>query len=251
MWLQGGLYAARHLTDGHLPRTVVESLPGDIVRVLIAVGLWLETDSGIQIHDYLDYNPSSVTALQKRERARNRQVSHRNRQPVTPLVTRDKVRDSENVTPLVTRDSRARGTRPHPVQEQVRTHTETSSTSAGERQACVCWHDLWVERWPEGIPQIAPKRIAELERLEQQLGIGELNGRMIQYLADPSDWLIEHKHPVATFITRINSYEAKAPPDRPDRAVSGTARNATPRSEGTTTRVTPATGREQAWEARE
>ena len=175
----------------------------------------METDTGFLIHDYLAYNPSSVTVLQKREKAKNRVETHRQRKPVTPLVTRDKVRDKENVTPLVTRDSRARGTRPHPVQEQVRTHTETSSTSAGERQACVCWHDLWVERWPEGIPQIAPKRIAELERLEQQLGIGELNGRMIQYLADPSDWLIEHKHPVATFVNRINSYEAKAPPDRP------------------------------------
>ena len=47
VWLQGGLYAARHLTDGHLPRTVVESLPRDIVRVLIEVGLWLETDTGL------------------------------------------------------------------------------------------------------------------------------------------------------------------------------------------------------------
>ena len=38
---------------------------------------------------------------------------------------------------------------------------------------------------------------------------------MIQYLEDPADWLIEHKHPVATFINRINSYEVKAPPERP------------------------------------
>ena len=190
---------------------MVESLPGDIVRVLIEVGLWLETDSGIQIHDYLVYNPSSVTVLQKREKSKNRVVSHRQRKRVTPLQQRDR----ENVTPLQQRSSRARGTRPHPVQ-QVRTHTETSSTSAaGERQASVCWHDLWVERWPEGIPQIPHMRIAELERLEQQLGIAELTGRMIQYLEDPADWLIEHKHPVATFINRINSYEVKAPPERP------------------------------------
>ena len=171
VWLQGALYAARHLTDGRLPHTIVESLPRDIVRVLIEVGLWFETDTGFEIHDYLVYNPASVTVLQKRKRSRIRQDAWRNRQPVTPLVTHNNERDSEKVTPLVTRTSRARGTRPHPVQ-QVRTHTETSSTSAaGERQASVCWHDLWVERWPEGIPQIPHTRVAELERLEQQLGI--------------------------------------------------------------------------------
>ena len=110
--------------------------------------------------------------------------------------------------------TRARGTPPHPVQK-VRTHTGSSSTSAGERkQAGVCWHDLWVERWPEGIPQIPHTKVVELERLEQQLGIAELTGRMTLYLEDPADWLIEHKHPIATFINRINSYEVP-PPERP------------------------------------
>ena len=77
------------------------------------------------------------------------------------------------------------------------------------------WHDLWVDRWPEGIPQIPHTRVVELERLEAQLGLDDLTARMARYLDDEADWLIEHKHPVATFITRINSYEAKAPPDRP------------------------------------
>ena len=73
MWLQGALYAAQHLTDGHVPHTIVESLPRDIVRVLIEVGLWLETDTGLLIHDFLAYNPAAVTVLQKREKARYRQ----------------------------------------------------------------------------------------------------------------------------------------------------------------------------------
>ena len=214
VWLQGGAYAARHLTDGHLPRPVVERYPRDIVRVLIEVGLWSEIDTGFQIHDYLHYNPSAVTVLRKREKSRIRQDAHRNRNNVTPLLTRDTERDKGNVTALVTRTSRARGTRPHPVQ-QVRTHTGSRSTSADERQACVWWHDLWLERWPEGIPQMPHARALELERLEQQLGIDDLTNRISQYLADPSDWLIQHKHPVATFITRINSYEAQPPPARP------------------------------------
>ena len=152
VWLQGGLYAARHLTDGHVPHTVVESLPRDIVRVLIEVGLWLETDSGIQIHDYLVYNPSSVTVLHKREKARKRQESHRNRDTVTPLLTRDNERDTENVTALVTRDSRARGTPPHPTPLVPDTHIP-SSTSV-EPTAWGWWHDLWAKRWPHGILQM-------------------------------------------------------------------------------------------------
>ena len=177
----------------------------------------LETDTGFQIHDYLAYNPSSVTVLQKRERAKNRQETHRQRKPVTALVTRDKVRDTKIITPLVTRDSRARGTPPHPTPvQQVRTHTETSSTSAGERHASVWWHDLWLKRWPEGIPQLPHTRVVDLERLEAQLGLDDLTARMARYLDDDAEWLLKHKHPVATFITRINSYDVEGPPDRPE-----------------------------------
>ena len=206
VWIQGALYAAQHLTDGHLPQTIVERLPGDIVRVLIEVGLWLETDSGIQIHDYLVYNPSSVTVLHKRERSRIRQETHRNREPVTPLLTRDKERDSENVTALVTHASRARGTPPHPTPLVPNTHIP-SSTSA-ERNVWGWWHDLWAERWPQGILQMPQTRAGELERLEQQLGLEELRHRMARYLDDQDSWLLQHKHPVGGFIARINSYEA-------------------------------------------
>ena len=177
----------------------------------------METDTGFLIHDYLAYNPDSVTVLQKREKARNRALAHRQRKRVTPLVTRDDERDAEKVTPLVTRYSRARGTPPHPTPvQQVRTHTETSSTSAGERHAGVCWHDLWLERWPEGIPQLPHTRVVELERLEAQLGLDDLTARMARYLDDEAEWLLKHKHPVATFLTRINSYDVEGPPDQPE-----------------------------------
>ena len=154
--------------------------------------------------------------LHKREKARIRQDAWRNRNPVTPLHERDTQKSAVNVTPLVTRTSRARGTRPHPTPvQQVRTPTDSSRTSVGERQACVCWHDLWLERWPEGIPQLSATKVVELERLESQLGLEELTARMVRYLDDEAEWLLLNKHPVATFISRINTYDAPPPPVRP------------------------------------
>ena len=108
VWLQGALYAARHHTDGHIPRTIAITFPADIVHVLITVGLWSETVEGLLIHDFLSYNPSSVTVLHMREKGRIRQKSWHNRNPVTPLRERDTGPSDEIVTPLVTRDSRAR-----------------------------------------------------------------------------------------------------------------------------------------------
>ena len=123
VWIQGGLYAARHLTDGHVPYTIVNTYPRSVVQVLYKVGIWSVTDSGIQIHDYLAYNPDAVTVLQKRKKARKRQETHRTRNTVTPLLTRDNERDKADVTALVTRDSRARyPTPPHPSCTQ---HTYT------------------------------------------------------------------------------------------------------------------------------
>ena len=78
------------------------------------------------------------------------------------------------------------------------------------------WHDLWVKRWPEGIPQLPHTRVVELERVEAQLGLDDLTARMARYLDDDAEWLLKHKHPVATFITRINSYDVEGPPDQPE-----------------------------------
>ena len=77
------------------------------------------------------------------------------------------------------------------------------------------WHDLWAKRWPHGILQMPQTKALELERLEEQLGLEELTDRMSRYLDDDDQWLLKHKHPVATFINRINSYEVKPPPPTP------------------------------------
>jgi hypothetical protein len=66
-------YCARYLTGGAIPRAMLPRLTpaknGDaLAETLVEVGLWEETDTGWQVHDYLDWNPSpdQVRATRKK-----------------------------------------------------------------------------------------------------------------------------------------------------------------------------------------
>lgn len=80
LWLTGLGYSREATTDGFIPRAVVSGLvpglkaPAKFAARLVAVGLWQESESGYQIHDYLDWNPSKaeVEALRKADADRKR-----------------------------------------------------------------------------------------------------------------------------------------------------------------------------------
>lgn len=62
LWLSGLCYANRLMTDGHIPAALLRRL-GDqdawkAAEELVAVGLWTESASGWEIHDYLRYQRS-------------------------------------------------------------------------------------------------------------------------------------------------------------------------------------------------
>jgi hypothetical protein len=63
-------YAARHLTDGHVPKAWVKQVVGNRTRklssALVEHGLWSENGTGWLIHDYLIYNPSREKIHAKR-----------------------------------------------------------------------------------------------------------------------------------------------------------------------------------------
>lgn len=67
-------YAARHLTDGHIPKAAVPGLAAGrkaAVTELVRSGLWDKNgNGGFVIHDYLDYNPSREEIEAERERKR-------------------------------------------------------------------------------------------------------------------------------------------------------------------------------------
>lgn len=62
-------HAARYLTDGRVSDAVLNTIAAQDVRAeLVTVGLWEEAAGGIQIHDYLDYNPSRPRVEAERRR---------------------------------------------------------------------------------------------------------------------------------------------------------------------------------------
>jgi hypothetical protein len=84
-------YSARHLTDGFVSEATLARPFGDhratkkrdrdrVRMVLVRSGLWHEVEGGIQIHDFLDFNPSRASVLEERQRAAERQARWRERQ---------------------------------------------------------------------------------------------------------------------------------------------------------------------------
>jgi hypothetical protein len=69
---EGIFWAARNLTDGRIARDELRSVSGKgkpemHAAELVRRGLWLETDDGWEIHDYLSYQPSRSKVLHDRE----------------------------------------------------------------------------------------------------------------------------------------------------------------------------------------
>ena len=66
LYIAGLVYASNQLTDGFIPERAVKFIAStadvanchDFARQLLDVGLWVATDDGYQINDYLEWNPS-------------------------------------------------------------------------------------------------------------------------------------------------------------------------------------------------
>ena len=70
LWTMAGNFAAKELTDGHIPAFVLDELgaPDELVEVLISVGLWDRLEDGeIWFHDWCEYQPSASEYKAKRE----------------------------------------------------------------------------------------------------------------------------------------------------------------------------------------
>lgn len=72
--ISGMLYAAKHLTDGAIPADRPPRLKprykASTLAELVKGSLWLPTDDGFEIHDYLDWNKSREQITTERERIR-------------------------------------------------------------------------------------------------------------------------------------------------------------------------------------
>jgi hypothetical protein len=67
LWVRCCTWSARHLTDGHIPTTVMRGFgrPVDAAKLETA-GLWILIDDEYLIPDWLEYNPSAAEVKQRR-----------------------------------------------------------------------------------------------------------------------------------------------------------------------------------------
>lgn len=76
LWMLAGVYSAHKMTDGFVSNGQLQlwEFAKESRNWLIAVGLWDETENGIQFHDWCDYQPTreslEAKAVQRSEKAR-------------------------------------------------------------------------------------------------------------------------------------------------------------------------------------
>jgi hypothetical protein len=90
LYIEGLCYANQYLTDGFLAQAVVNRLDsGNACQELLEAGLWIEVESGKQIHDYCEHQTSRKVVEEKREQVRNRVTRYREKgnAHVTPSET--------------------------------------------------------------------------------------------------------------------------------------------------------------------
>lgn len=78
LWVAGIAYCARGLTDGVIQADDVPRLVRRYKRAsvpeLVSTGLWTPAFDTYVVHDYLQWNPSRATVLDRKERAAKRKA---------------------------------------------------------------------------------------------------------------------------------------------------------------------------------
>jgi len=93
----GLMWSNKHLTDGHLPSSVVRSFhhvdrPGSVAEALVKAGLWEKNGSGYQIHDYHDFNLTAADIKSNRAWDRRRKELYSDPGLIAAIRTRDQDR---------------------------------------------------------------------------------------------------------------------------------------------------------------
>ncbi len=79
LYVLGGCYSARYLTDGRIPKVAVTRLSDmrhveKVAALLVEHGLWQDDGDCYVMHDYLEYNPSRESVENVRREARERRA---------------------------------------------------------------------------------------------------------------------------------------------------------------------------------
>lgn len=132
LWVRAGSWCARHLTDGRVPRSLLDSWGVDpvVAGELHGVGLWIETDDGWQFHDWEEHQPLRKDVLAKRKADRSRKDAGRKSQSVRKESAR-------NRSGLRTDSSGPDPTRPDPIlfSSEESSYPPTTTTSVARADA--------------------------------------------------------------------------------------------------------------------
>lgn len=136
-------WSCDQLTDGFVSRRdsrriMVEAKPRHIAE-LVASGLWFETESGFNIANFLDYQPSKADVELKREQWRLRKAKAREHGTQTEMSRSDSRRDSRQESQA---ESRSESARPDPTrpEDAIASPPEEEETN-GEQT------EYWIEQW--------------------------------------------------------------------------------------------------------
>lgn len=103
LWVRAGAWCGANLTDGALPKNMIGTFGAQArdAKKLVAVGLWVETESGYQFHGWDEMQPSKadVEADRAANRKRQQEWRDRKRNAVTDGVTDSVTDDVSNDPP--------------------------------------------------------------------------------------------------------------------------------------------------------
>jgi hypothetical protein len=216
LWAKAGSWCQAGLTDGHIPRYVVEgllkrnALKG--AAELVRVGLWHETESGWAFHQWSDHQFTAAEVKAKRAEAKERM--RRNRSGNTGMFQVRSREHVENVRENSMRTCAERSSTPsHPIPTQPKESASALSARAtpqlDERVSFADAQDAFSRLRVEhgGGPFRAQMRdhakVTELADFATSTGktraerVAVLEAVVRGYLATADQWCIDRGYPVS------------------------------------------------------
>jgi hypothetical protein len=149
LYVCGLAYANRYLTDGFIPdRQAVRLVDTDdsepLVRRLVDTGLWERVEGGYQIHDYLEYQPSSEKVKAERAASAERQARWRERNAVSNDDSNGVTNEGSNALVTPTPNPNPSHSRPTPVPSPKNPAKESAKAHALADDP-----DRFEQFWPE------------------------------------------------------------------------------------------------------
>jgi hypothetical protein len=156
-WFCGICYCREHLTDGFIGDGMIQSLaPGvtngrKLAERLVDAGLWHRTEGGFQVHDFLDWNPTRASVLEKRAADRARKDGRK---------SDGSAEESAEIPAGIQTDSSAtRDARAHaPPGLGLGSGSGTSGSQLGRTPELTDWFDTFWDAYPRKVGKDAARK---------------------------------------------------------------------------------------------